>query len=310
MSASTSTDNQNVSTDSLSAADKTATHEAAVKRIVGLIQAKYEDEGDRNFRIGKEAFEHAQWQRGNFPGYEAGDFDNLMDRIRDEVRLFVAIKPKSIRIAVWVRTYVLRECVRKVVGDLADNLSHFEYAELTGKALSFDKKALEGDLVDGWADFIKRVANDRATGRRVTSDAFFEGMAEHVKHLERIKAAADPAKAAAKAASDAIKERTRAVAKVNEAITTGVSDALVNGYLSAEQVLGIVENVAKHHKVPLPTAIGFDPARCTIEECNLLASTMFQAGKYAEMVHLRDRLDKMVKAVDSARASIPMANAG
>src|SRR5690348_300973 len=36
-------------------------HEAAVAEIVGLIRAKYEDEGLRNFAFGKRAFEHAQW---------------------------------------------------------------------------------------------------------------------------------------------------------------------------------------------------------------------------------------------------------
>src|SRR4051794_31771412 len=48
--------------------NRATVHQAAVAEIVGMIRAKYEDEGVRNFAIGKRAFEHAQWQKGNFPG--------------------------------------------------------------------------------------------------------------------------------------------------------------------------------------------------------------------------------------------------
>ncbi len=157
-------------------------------------------------------------------------------------------------------------------------------------------------MTPGWLDLIKGIAHERANGGRVNSETFLARIADTAKALESAKTAADPA-AAAKLASDAIKAKTKAVHKANEDITSSVSDALANGHMSAEGVLGIVENVAKHHGIPLPTSIGFDPAKCTIADCDLLASTMFQAGKYAEMVHLRDRLDKMVAAVDKARAS-------
>ena len=76
-------------------------HERAVAEIVQMIRAKYEDEGTRNFAIGKRAYEHAQWQRGNFPGYTGSDFDSLMRRIRDDVRLYVPIKADSIRVDDW-----------------------------------------------------------------------------------------------------------------------------------------------------------------------------------------------------------------
>src|SRR6478752_3953772 len=102
-------------------------HEAAVAEIVGMIRAKYEDEGLRNFAIGKRAYQHAQWQRGNFPGYQGSDFDTLMNRIRDDVRLYVTIKAASIQVADWVRSHVLRECVREVVGEDAERLTMFEY---------------------------------------------------------------------------------------------------------------------------------------------------------------------------------------
>ena len=278
-------------------------HEKAVAEIVGLIRAKFEDESTRNFAIGKRAYEHAQWQRGNFPGYTGSDFDTLMRRIRDDVRLYVPISANSIKVSEWVYAHVLRAEVSKVIGaDAAGSLSMHEYIHLIGKALAFSKKDVEGTLVAGWIDTIKGIAHDRATGGRVTSEDFLGRIAANVKALAALAAASDPAAAAAKVASDAIKAKARAVSKANEDITSSVSDALTGQNLTAEGVLSIVENVAKHLDVPLPTKFGFDPASCTVEECDLLAKTMFQAGRFKEMRHLVSVLSKMVAAVD-AKAS-------
>lgn len=277
-------------------------HEAAVAEIVGLIRAKYEDEGTRNEAIGGRAFEHAQWQRGNFPGYTGSDFDTLMNRIRDDVRLYVTIQAKSIRVADWVRGYVLKTLVTAAIGEDSAKITMHEYLVLVAKALAFSKKDVEGELVAGWLDFVKSIAFDRSQGVRVSAESFRERYEAHEKGLAALAVSADPAAAAAKVASEAVKAKAKAVGKANEDITASVSDALVGGHISAEGVLGILENVAKHHSIPLPSAIGFDPARCTIADCDLLASTMFQAGKYAEMVHLRNKLDKMVSAVEKSRA--------
>jgi len=145
--------------------DRGTVHEKAVSDIVDMIRAKYVEEGVRNFAIGKRAFEHAQWQRGNFPGYTGSDFDSLMRRIRDDVRLYVPISTDSIRVDDWVRCHVMRELVREADGDaIAQSLSMHEYHILIGKALSFDKKNVEGSLVLGWIDLIRSVAADRDNG--------------------------------------------------------------------------------------------------------------------------------------------------
>lgn len=78
----------------LPASRRAGIHEAAVAEIVGMISAKYAAEGTRNFAIGKRAFEHAQWLKGNTPEYQSGDFDSLMKQIRDGVRMYVPITPK------------------------------------------------------------------------------------------------------------------------------------------------------------------------------------------------------------------------
>lgn len=280
------------------------THEAAITEIVGLIRSKFEDEGSRNFAIGKRAFEHAQWQRGSFPGYTGSDFDTLMNRIRDEVRLQVTIKATSIRVGDWVRAFVLKSLISTDFGsDIADKLTMYEYLIIMSKALAFNKKDVEGSLNEGWADFVKAIAFDRSNGVRIGSEAFQERYDASVNVIAAAMSSKDPVAAAAKLASEAIRAAAKAKSKANEDITTSIADALSGSHISAEGVLGILENVAKSLSIPLPSAIGFDPARCTVQDCDLLASTMFQAGKFAEMIHLRNKLDKMVSAVEKARAA-------
>ena len=85
-------------------------------------------------------------------------------------------------------------------------------------------------------------------------------------------------------ADKAESEKRKAARKANEAITTAVSDALQAKHLDGPAIMTIVESVAKTHGVPLPSAFGFDAAGCTVADCELLSSTMYQAGKYDEMV--------------------------
>ncbi|AGA26482.1 hypothetical protein [Singulisphaera acidiphila] len=282
---------------------RSTVHEKAIAEIVGMIRAKYEDEGSRNFAIGQRAFEHAQWQRGNFPDYQGQDLDNLMNRLRDDVRIHVAISAKSIKVGEWLRCYVLRSLVSSGT-DAACLLSFFEYRSLYGKALTFSKKDVEGELNPGWLEFVREVVAIRAQGGRVSTEDFMARLANHEKAIADTRATTlDPVAAAAKVASEAIKAKTAAAAKSTKDITSSLSDGLSGGHVSADGALSILENVAKHHGIPLPSAMGFDPASCTVQDCELLASTMFASGKYAEMVALRDKLDKMVSAVDKARAA-------
>jgi hypothetical protein len=224
---------------------QTSFQEKAVADIVGMIRAKFEDESTRNITIGKRAFEHAQWQRGNFPGYLGSDFDTLMRRLRDDVQLYVPVSANSIKVAEWVYSHVLRAEVQKAAGnDVATSLSMHEYIHLVGKALSFSKKDVEGTLSEGWIDTIKAIAHDRAIpGGHVTSEDFLARIASTVKAIAAAKASVDPIAAAKKLTSDAIKAKTQAVNKANTDITSSVSDALVGEHLTPDGVLSIVENV-------------------------------------------------------------------
>ncbi|SIO37433.1 hypothetical protein SAMN05444166_4191 [Singulisphaera sp. GP187] len=294
----------NTSTNGIVSDNRASVHETAVAEIVEMITAKYTEEGARNFAIGKRAFEHAQWQKGSINDYGSGDFDKLMSRIRDEVRIYVSIKAESIRVSDWTRCHVLRELVRAEIADAADSLSMFEYLAIVGKALHFTSKDLEGSINEGWLDMIRGVAAERSQGTRVTREDFTNRIQATVKRIADAKAALNPAKAALEAAATAVKKQARDAAKATEDITTSLSDGLAKGAVTPEAALSILENVAKAHGKPLPAnAVGFDPASCTLKDCELLALAMFSSGKYTEMVALRDKLDKMVSAIDKARAA-------
>lgn len=305
-------------------------HETAVAEIAGMIRDKFSDEGSRNFSIGKRAFEHAQWQRGNFAGYEGSDFDNLMNRVRDDVRIHVAISPKSIKLGEWVRCHVLRELVADAKGrDAAEKLTFFEYRNLYGKALAFSKTEVQGTLVDGWLDFIMEIVSIRTAqvirdGKpvlnvdgtpmmgRVSSEDFFSRLEKHEKALaEAARPKLSPEQEAALKAAEAAKVKVKATTKAQTDLTKLVSDSLSGEILPLPAVLGIVENVAKAHGLEIPslasaptTIADCDFGKATVADCDTIASGLFKAGLYAEMVHLRDVLDKMVAAVDAHRASM------
>lgn len=275
-------------------------HDAAVADIVGMVRAKYEDEGTRNLNIGRRTYEHMLWQRERFPSFGSQDFDNLCNRVRDDVRIHVAISPRSIRLGEWVRCHVLRCQVSEHAGsDVADSITFFEYRITYDNALKFSKSDLSAEIRPGWLDFYKSVAADRAAGRRVSSEAFTERRDATAKAIKATADDADPAATAARVASEAIKAKTRAVSKANEAVASSVSDAITGQHLTPESVLSIVENVCKHHGVPVPATIGFDPARCTMEDCELLASSMFAAGKFKEMSRLVVRLSALLATVNA-----------
>lgn len=293
--------------------DKTSIHEAAVAEIVGMIRAKYEDEGTRNFAIGGRAYKHAQWQKANFPGtYLNGDFDALMNRVRDDVRMWVPIKAESIRIAHWVRCHVLRELIRKEAGDVvAESLTMMEYMAIVGKALHFTVKDLEGEILPCWLDMVKGVAADRSADRRVVREDFENRVVETIKRAEAAKVAKlDPVKAATLAAGNAVKAEAAKVAKATKDITSSINDGIASGAITSEGALAILEGVAKHHGKPLVAAsIGFDPLTATAEDCERMIAVMFSAGRITEIRAIVAKGNKAIAKFDKrvVKATGPVA---
>lgn len=286
--------------------EKADFNKAAVADIVGLIREKYTEEGLRSFAIGKRFFEHAQWQKGNFSGvYQTGDFDSLARHVREEVRLYVPIKAESIRVADWARCHVLRELIAKEISaEHASMLTMFEYLAIVGKALKFTVADLEGDLNPCWLDMVKGVVADRAKENgRVTREDFENRIALTFKKAADAKLQAmDPAKAAAKIASDKVKASAASVAKSVKDITTAIDTGLASGAISPEGALAVLEGVAKHHGKPLVSAtIGLDPATATCKDWETAVDIAFTNGKIVEMkaamAHLAKRIAQAEKAL-------------
>lgn len=276
-------------------------HESAVADIVCLIVKGFEDEGSRNFRIGKRTYSHLQYQHGNFPQFVAKDCDRTINRITDEVRVLVAIDANSIRLMDWVKCHVLRELVVAAKGkEHAERLSFHEYRRLIGKALSFDKKAVSGSLVDGWLDYVMSVSTRREAGEQVRTEEFIEGIERHAKSLASSKA---PARTVAEQAiaDKAHADKVKAIAdkKALANIDSDVQDALGEQGIPLAEVLATVEKAAALHGHTIPT-VAAPTGKTTIADLNRIIDSLFANGQYAEMLHTRNRLSAMLDVVDRA----------
>jgi hypothetical protein len=300
----------NNSPETISVAELLARHETRVANIVSLIRDKFEDEGRRNFEIGRETLADCIEQALSVKDYSSTDFDALMHRIRDEVRMYVAINPKSIKVAEWLKCHVLRELVSTEIGvDLSHKLSCFEYGQLIGKMLVFDKSALEGTIRAGWLDLVRGIANDRVSGR-VTVEEFHARIKANEERLAELAANENPALAAKQATVDKLAKTAKETAKSKADVTESIANALTKGHLDPAGVSTVLENVAKELTLPMPVTYGFDPAVCTKADIDVLVSVMFSNGRFAEMTYLRDQLDKRIRAAETARdAAIAKADA-
>jgi hypothetical protein len=280
-------------------------HSAGITRIVGLIRAKYEDEGERNFAIGKEALDLAIRQRHEVgeKSYTSSDFDCQVNRIRDEVRMFVSIKPESIRIPHWVRCHAMREEVGKAITpERASKLSMHEYMAISGKGFRWNSADLAGTINPCWLDMIRGVADDRAAGTIVKREDVANRIVATESRANAAKLAAlDPAKAATKVASDAVRANATAVKNTIDAITKSVDTGIASGAIKPEGALAILEGVAKFHKMPLVAAsIGFDPATATSAEWESAIAVAFNAGKLTELKAAVAKASKAIATMEKA----------
>ena len=173
---------------------------------------------------------------------------------------------------------------------------------LVPNAMTFSKTGLAGEIKPEWADFVKEIGpRSRPATRRFRCRISSSKVKAHADGLEAArKAAMDPAKAASDAAAKAVKEKAKAVANANTEVTTSISDALAGNHLNVEQVMGIMEHVAKAHGASMPQSFGFDPSNLSQDECKMIAGIMFAAGKLVEMRYFRDQLDVLIKKAENA----------
>ena len=119
---------------------------------------------------------------------------------------------------------------------------------------------------------------------------------------ERI--SASNSKADSSAVKDTIKtknrERNAAVTKANTAITNAVESALAKDTLGTENVISIVESVARDLGKALPSLSGFDPLHCSKEDIDILVNTMFAAGRFKALHYLGSQIALRLQARENS----------
>jgi hypothetical protein len=296
-----------------------------VARIVGMIVDGLTTEGERNFAIGKEAYQLAVWQCSTYAQYKSTDFDGTMRNIQLDVRSQVSIDLASIRVASWVFAHVLREQVRAIEGDAADVIPYHEYALLAQtnkrtkkvRALVFDKTTVTGTLSESWLDFIQTLISRRANGERIGSEDFAAMLAKHESKIaDSATATPDPATVAARAAADKLQAQSAKVSAAKDAIVTSVSDALAGNLVGAKDVVETLQTVTKGLNVQLPGLTGFNPADASEHDVNTLVAALEGLGKWKIMgllfTKLGERLTKRRTDQNSATqaSTLLLANAG
>jgi hypothetical protein len=241
----------------------TSVHNHAIEVIAGMIVGKYMDDGARNLSIGKLCYDHAMWQR-KFVGdrWVPMYFDNLCNRIRDEVAPRVQISIKSIRIGEWVRAYLLADALGAHNVYLMDNNDDtstplFSYHELaivatSKKALAFDLKDLSFALRAGWFIFFSEIADLRRSGERVSSDEFKTRVEAREKAIAEAFGDADPVKEAIRAQNEAARKRTAEMNASNERVVSSIGKALVESHMTPALVLAALQNACAATKLEFP----------------------------------------------------------
>jgi hypothetical protein len=307
-----------------------AYHDATVFKIVGMVKAKFEDEGDRNFAIGGETIGHGRWQKQNFPNANYDDYLSLVRGIRDDVRLYVAISADAIQLVQWAACYDLRKlfylaiesamietasangepidhaAIQAEAKDLAYGLSFFEYRSLYGKAYHLDKETLGGSIKAGWLDFMIELAKLRQHERNGLGESEIrlnsKGMLDLIKkHDASLKAEASKSATVKEKTEDsgkAIKAKAASANRAKAKITSVISDAMGKGNIDASSVMAITETLAKAANLPLPTQFGFDPANMKKADCEQFVAVMASAGKVKAMRYLAAKLLASADAIE------------
>jgi hypothetical protein len=276
-----------------------AKNDTAIDNLVELARATLDprDQLKKYCKLGKAALAHAVWQKNNFAGtYTREDFDRLCERIADRVKLTVPIA--SVRIDDYIRMHVFVEAVKPMVENV-DTLSIYQVSSKFLPMLSFSKTELTGELRLEWTDFVKKWVSFQVSSEPVSMRVLDAAIADCKVAIE---SARDSKKTQeqrdASARGKIVAAKVKAENDLNAKLTTGIDEAL-GGILTPEAVVGILEKVALDRNVTLPNRVK-DLGRMSVQEANLLAKTLFEAGNAAAIKTLYATLGKMVATIDAA----------
>jgi hypothetical protein len=268
-------------------AKKMAKNDAGIAKLVALAVATLDpkDMLKKYAALGRGVIDHALWQKGNFPKWEAQDWDRLCDKLADQVKFQVAIK--DVRMGLFARIYLWVEAVRPMVPDV-EKLSYYQVVNFFVQTLKFSSTDLVGEIKKGWIEFVRETVAQQVSDAPLTIAALKVAIAEHTKRLEdEANAKKSPEKIMEAAHKAEVAKRTKAETDLRTKLTTGIDEAL-GGILSPTAVVDILNKVAADRKVDLPAGNMDKLASMSPQEAKLLASSMWKAGNISAMKVLRD----------------------
>ena len=270
-------------------------------------------------KLGKEALSLANKRKeslaaGAWNGKE--DFEKVCSDIEYIIRSRVAIK--EIRIGTYVRIYLWVEAVKALCPDV-EKLSYYQVANKLLPTLRFDAGDLTGEIRKEWLTWVRLTVDKQLSDEPLKVkelDASIDERKKEIVSEEKARSKKSPEeqlKAEQRAAeAKRIAERTSAQTKVlksvadaldaNNATMEDIAHVIGMAAKGADMDMGkVISKLVEGAECELPgKLVGLNPETITIDDCKVLASTMWNAGKIVEMKYLRDHLDRMIKIAENA----------
>jgi hypothetical protein len=291
-------------------------HKTRVGTMASIYGQSATEQGLRNMAIGEQFILDCWEQSASIPEYTASDTDRHAGQVRDEIRMYLPIKPDSIKPMVWAKAWMQQQLLVDLIGnDTVDSegkpastatlITFHEHVALIGNSLVFDKKTLDARLVLGWIDTLKalvalHVKNNGPVKRETLEDMIKKNEARLAAEAE----ASNPTEHARLVLAAADKEKERKTAKRKAAVQDSVRDALAAGSLDADNIMAIVETTAKNLPgVTAPSMLGANPATIDKREINQFVQVMVSAGRLTEMRYFRKVLSKAIEQAEAATSA-------
>jgi len=210
-----------------------------------------------------------------------------------------------VKVEKYVRVHVWTECARVLAGDCVDQLVYSMVANYLAPAtLSFSPSELDGQIRDGWVDwvktnvpeFAKMMADGAADVRGAVESAIKVRKAEIDDEKKGKLSDEELARREVQKNINADKAHVNAVEKK---IVQAVSEAF-DGTVPPERFMGLVEHIAKEMGVKLPDSFGFDPLTATKNDVMALCMLLFKNGRIEALREMAARASKLVAALDAA----------
>lgn len=253
--------------------------------------------------IGRRHLILARAHRDRLKVHTAAHYRSTVSAARERWQLRLTLAPASINLQRWVEAYAMSECLP---GDVSSKLGVGDYAFTSSRALVFDAAKLTYSVKPEWVEFFASVASDRAEQADSVPTESFRERADAWEKAVLASAVADGSASADDVADakDKLDRKAKSAARTaRNSLVKAMSAMLEKGQVDPAGLVSLVEDACREHKLSLPPSIGFDPLKSTIEDCRLMAQTMFAPNRISECRAIVNVLAPKIEAVDRAVAA-------